>query len=48
MVEDIAVIWLPDLLRHITSGYPELTVDFQIDLTHPLMRKLELGEMMSR
>jgi DNA-binding transcriptional LysR family regulator len=44
-VEDVAMIWLPDLLRRITSGYPGLTVDFQIDLTNPLIRKLELGEI---
>jgi DNA-binding transcriptional LysR family regulator len=45
VVEDIALTWLPTLLGLIRDKYPALLVDLQIDLTLPLTRALERGEL---
>jgi DNA-binding transcriptional LysR family regulator len=45
VVEDIALTWLPTLLERVTATYPGLSVDLHIDLTLPLMRKLDRGEI---
>jgi DNA-binding transcriptional LysR family regulator len=45
VVEDVALTWLPTLLGRIRRKYPSLLVDIQIDLSLPLMRSIQHGEL---
>lgn len=40
VAEFVAVTWLPDLVREISDRFPNVSLRLDVDLTHPLLRKL--------
>lgn len=43
--EDLTGVWLPRLLRRYVNRFPEVTIDLEIGMGPPLLRKLDNGDL---
>jgi DNA-binding transcriptional LysR family regulator len=45
VAEFVAVTWLPDLVGEISRRFPNVSLRLDVDLTQPLLRRLQAGEI---